>query len=212
MRSIDRSEAGAEISRIVECLRAGGVVLLPTDTIYGLAIHPQSPEDTRTRLFAMKNRPKTRNLPILVSSTHDIASIGAVLNDPAERLMAAFSPGPLTVALGLDQGKAPSWLAGRVEVGVRIPADERLLAVLAMTGPLLVTSANLHAQETPESVESVLSVLDGPPDLVIDGGVRPTVPSTLVNCNLPTPVIEREGVISWEQIEKVLSSPGIAGA
>jgi L-threonylcarbamoyladenylate synthase len=190
--------------RVVECLRGGGVVLLPTDTVYGLAVHPQCPDETRARLFAMKRRPVERNLPILVSSTRDITGMGAVLNEPARRLLAAFSPGPLTVALGLDQARAPSWLAGRVEVGVRIPADESLLAILRATGPLLVTSANLHAQATPESAESVLSVLDGEPDLVVDCGVRPTVPSTLVNCNLPSPVIEREGVISREDIEKVL--------
>ena len=69
----------------------------------------------------------------------------------------------------------------------------------------IVTSANIHEQATPESVPSVLASLDGRPDIVIDGGIRKVVPSTLVNCNLPIPAVEREGVISRQEIEQVLS-------
>jgi L-threonylcarbamoyladenylate synthase len=194
------------VDEVVACLLGGGIVLLPTDTVYGLAISPQCPDSdaTRARLFAMKRRPASRNLPVMVASTQDMVGIGAVLTEPARRLLAAFSPGPLTVALGLDPARAPRWLAGRDEVGIRIPADERLLAILRAAGPLLVTSANLHGEGTPESAESALASLDGAPDLVLDGGVRATAPSTLVNCNLPVPVVEREGVISPEEIEKVL--------
>jgi L-threonylcarbamoyladenylate synthase len=90
-------------------------------------------------------------------------------------------------------------------VAVRIPADEQMLALLRVAGPLLVTSANIHAHEVAESVESIIADLDGKPDVVIDGGRRAVVPSTLVNCNLPTPVIERVGVIPPDAIEQVLS-------
>jgi L-threonylcarbamoyladenylate synthase len=178
---------------IRDCLRGGGVVLLPTDTVYGLAVHPER-DDAADRLFAMKRRPRTRNLPIMVASTDDLPALGAIVTEPAARLLAAFSPGPLTLALGLRPGVAPEWLAGRVEIGVRIPAEESLLALLA----------NAHAQATRESIADILSELDSEPDLVIDGGIRDITPSTLVNCNLPTPVIERPGVLSAEQIEKVL--------
>jgi L-threonylcarbamoyladenylate synthase len=189
---------------IRDCLRDGGVVLLPTDTVYGLAVHPER-ADAADRLFAMKRRPRTRNLPIMVASVDDLAALGVIITEPARRLLDAFSPGPLTLALGLRPGAAPDWLAGRDEVGVRIPADDGMLAVLRATGPLLVTSANAHAQATRESVAEILSDLDGEPDLVVDGGIRDVVPSTLVNCNLPAPVIERSGVLSDEQIEKVLA-------
>jgi L-threonylcarbamoyladenylate synthase len=185
-----------------DVLRGGGVALVPTDTVYGLAVHPRR-DDAVDKLFAMKRRPRSRNLPIMVSSVADLATLGVEITDPARRLMDAFFPGPLSVALGLGPS-APDWLAGRTEVAVRIPADEQMLELLRETGPLLVTSANLHAQETAESVESILAALAEPPDVVIDGGPRTVVPSTLVNCNLPTPKIERLGTIPREAIEQVL--------
>lgn len=189
--------------RAKDCLLGGGVVLLPTDTVYGLAVHPMR-DDAAVRLFAMKRRPRTRNLPIMVSSVGELKGLAVEINEPARRLMDAFFPGPLTLALGLHEAGAPNWLAGRVEVGVRVPDDKRLGAILEATGPLLVTSANVHEQATPESVRSILAALDGEPDLVVDGGVRPVIPSTLVNCNLPTPVIERAGALSKEEIERIL--------
>jgi L-threonylcarbamoyladenylate synthase len=190
--------------QIAACLAGGGVALLPTDTVYGLAVHPNRP-DAKARLFAMKRRPGSVNLPIMVASTADLPALGVEITEPARRLMAAFFPGPLSVALGVGSGAAPRWLTGRVECAVRIPDDEPLLELLRSTGPLLVTSANIHEQATPESAQSVLASLDGQPDIVVDGGIRKVVPSTLVNCNLPVPVIEREGVISRQEIERVLS-------
>lgn len=195
---------GVQLDQIRDCLVNGGVVVLPTDTVYGLAVHPTRADAAR-RLFAMKRRPQGRNLPIMVASTAQLPELGIELTPAAARLFDAFSPGPLSVALGLRPGAAPDWLAGRVEVAVRIPADEELLGILTVTGPLLVTSANLHEQSTGESVEAILATLDGEPDLVVDGGPRQTVPSTLVNCNLPTPVIERIGAIPARRITEVLA-------
>jgi L-threonylcarbamoyladenylate synthase len=194
-----------EAERVVETLRGGGIVLLPTDTVYGLAVHPVHGADALPRLFAMKRRPLSRNLPIMVASADQAEQLGGEVTASATRLLAAFSPGPLTLALRLDQRAAPDWLAGRDEIAIRIPDDPLLLEVLRTVGPLLVTSANLHAQETPESMRQVLAQLDGEPDLALDGGVRATVPSTLVNCNLPSPAVERVGAVPADQIAKVLA-------
>jgi L-threonylcarbamoyladenylate synthase len=99
----------------------------------------------------------------------------------------------------------PGWLAGRDEVAVRIPDDDFLVDVVKLTGPLLATSANFHSEDPRESVDKIVSGLKGEPDLIIDGGPRATVPSTLVNCRLVPPVIERVGAVSREEIEKVLT-------
>ena len=96
------------------------------------------------------------------------------------------------------------WLEGRDEIAVRIPDDERLLAILRATGPLLVTSANAHGSGTPETLAGALSQLDGAPDLAIDGGLLQVVPSTLVNCRREPPVVEREGAIPAREIEEIL--------
>lgn len=192
-----------DVAGVGQCLHDGGIVLLPTDTVYGLAVHPERP-DAIAKLFALKRRPGGINLPIMVADVEDIPALGVEITPAARRLLDVFAPGPLTVALGVRPGAAPAWLADRAEVGVRVPTDPVLVQVLRLTGPLLVTSANTHAAATPESAAGVLASLDGAPDLVVDGGVRAVVPSTLVNCNLPEPVIERHGVLSAEAIAAVL--------
>lgn len=182
----------------------GGVVLLPTDTVYGLAILPDS-EQSRDRIYTLKHRPEKVNLPIMVSSPEELEDLGFDVNEPAKRLLRSpLVPGSLTIAMGFRPGPGASWLKGRIEAAVRIPADDRLLSVLRRTGPLLVTSANLHGAGTPETLAGVLAQLDGEPDIAIDGGVLQTVSSTLINCRLSPPVIERVGLIPAAEVMKYL--------
>lgn len=193
-----------EVADAVACLQAGGVVLLPTDTVYGLAVHPEH-DDAITRLFAMKGRPRSVNLPVMISSKEQIRALGGVISPAAELLLdSKYVPGPLTLAIGTSPPDLVPWLQGRVEFAVRMPDDGRLLAMLDITGPLLVTSANLHAEQVRESVPDILKSLVSEPDLVIDDGNRDTVPSTLVNCRLVPPVVERVGAVPEEEIEAIL--------
>lgn len=193
-----------EVARAAACLLAGGVVLLPTDTVYGLAVHPAR-DDAITRLFAMKGRPRSVNLPVMISSRDDITRLGGVVSRAADLLLESkYVPGPLTLAVGVSSADLAPWLRGRDEFAVRMPDDERLLAILNQTGPLLVTSANLHAAQVRESVPAILGTLVSEPDLVIDDGNRATVPSTLVNCRLVPPVVERVGAVPAEEIEAII--------
>jgi L-threonylcarbamoyladenylate synthase len=197
-------KAHGEAARAAECLLAGGVVLLPTDTVYGLAVHPER-DEAITRLFAMKGRPRSVNLPVMISSRDDIPALGGVVNEAAELLLESkYVPGPLTLAVGVSAPDLAPWLRGREEFAVRMPDDERLLAILRTTGPLLVTSANPHTEQVRESVPDILPTLASEPDLVIDDGNRDTVSSTLVNCRLVPPVIERVGAVPEEEIEAIL--------
>jgi len=193
------------IAEIVECLVKGGVVLLPTDTVYGLAVSPNF-EASIDRLFALKRRPRNVNLPIMVSSEAELAPLGFEISEAAARLLRSpLIPGSLTLAMGFRSDYRPPWLEGRDEAAVRIPNDDRLLAVLRQTGPLLVTSANAHSAETPDNVEEILAQLDGAPDLWVDGGTLRTTASTLVNCRVDPPVIERLGVVPEVEVLKYLS-------
>ncbi len=199
-----RDDLEDQVTDAKSCLEAGGVILVPTDTVYGLAVLPEH-DDAVDRLFEMKGRPRSRNLPVMISGVDDITSLGANVNIPARKLLSSkYCPGPITLALEMSAENAVPWLAGRPEVAVRMPNDERLLAIIRMVGPLLVTSANFHAEEVHESVPEILATLRGKPDLVIDGGLRDVVPSTLVNCRLVPPVVERVGVVSREEIEVIL--------
>jgi L-threonylcarbamoyladenylate synthase len=192
------------VDRIVECLTAGGVVLLPTDTVYGLAVLPTL-EQSVDRVYSLKRRPRQMNLPIMVSSPRELDSLGFDVNDSAIRLLRSpLIPGSLTLAMGFRTNSKPRWLEGREEAAVRIPDDNYILSILKRTGPLLVTSANSHGTETPESLLNVLAQLHGVPDMSIDGGILCTTPSTLVNCRCDPPVIERIGAISEAEVMRYL--------
>jgi L-threonylcarbamoyladenylate synthase len=193
------------IDKIVECLGNGGVVLLPTDTVYGLAVSPKF-DEAIDRLFALKRRPRNVNLPIMVASDEELEPLGFEVSESARRLLRSpLIPGSLTLAMGFSSEYRPDWLAGREEAAVRIPNDGRLLSVLRKTGPLLVTSANAHSAETPDNVADILAQLDGAPDLWVDGGTLRTTASTLVNCRVDPPRIERLGVVPESEVLKYLS-------
>ncbi len=191
-----------QISQIVDCLLAGGVVLLPTDTVYGLAVNPGFPQSV-DRLYSLKNRPNSRKLPVMVSSAQDLPAMQIDVNDYAQRLLRSpYMPGPLSLVLGFEGRPQLPWLLGRDELAIRIPNDQRLLDVLGKTGPLFVTSANRHGQDTPENLPAVLEQLNGEPDMIIDGGIGKTIPSTIVNCRLNPPTIERLGMIPERELSQ----------
>ncbi len=185
-------------------LEAGGVVLLPTDTVYGLAVSPDD-DNAIDHLFVLKQRPRRRNLPVMVNSPDRLATLGVGVGEGARRLLESdLVPGPLTVVFGFGREGPCSWLEGRHEVAVRIPADPFMLNLLHAAGPLLVTSANLHGLPTMQTVEDILLQLAHEPAMAVDGGRREGVPSSLVNCAVEPPVIEREGFVSQSRIMEIL--------
>lgn len=189
----------------VDCLLNGGVVLLPTDTVYGLAVLP-SDETAVDKLYVLKARPRNRSLPVMVAGKDQVALLGMKMNEPINQLLASdLVPGALTIVGALNQDTCPKWLAGRKEVAVRIPDNAFLLDLLSEVGPLLVTSANLHGAPTPTSAPDVLAQLAGKPDLVVEGVVSSDVPSTLVNCCHDPVVIERLGAIPRDRIAQLVA-------
>jgi L-threonylcarbamoyladenylate synthase len=199
-----RMTTTSDIADVIACLNGGGVALIPTDTVFGLAARPDRPAAV-AKIFALKRRPANVHLPVLVSSREDIERLGAEVNRPAAKLLASgLMPGALTLALGLREERAP-WLQGRIEVAVRIPDDERCLAVIAQTGPILATSANAHGAGNALDAETILAGLNGAPDIVLSGGVRSEVASTIVNCRISPVRIERQGRFPAAEIERLLA-------
>ena len=185
-----------------KALRRGGVVLLPTDTVYGLACSPLHPP-ALDAVFDLKARPRDRRLPIIVTGAPPPGELGLRWSDAADRLARAFWPGALTIAVGVERPEV-DWLDGRVEVALRAPASDLARGLATDVGPYLMTSANLHGRDTPATLESALAGLRGEPDVAIDGGSLSVVSSTLVNVNLPRPVIEREGAVASDRVAEVL--------
>jgi len=129
------------VGEAVNEVRAGNLIVIPTDTVYGIGGRADSPEVTR-RLFEAKGRPRSLELPVLVGSTAAAREVAA-MDERAERLAAAFWPGALTIvlprapgAIGWDLGGDPG------SVGVRVPDHRLALEILRSTGPMAVTSAN----------------------------------------------------------------------
>ena len=192
------------LPRIVEALRAGGVVLLPTDTVLGLATlpHMQAGVD---RLYALQDRPRAKALPIMVASPAQLADLGVMLTPAIEQALASpFVPGALTIAAEIDPQICPDWLAGRREIAFRIPDAPLLLELLRQVGPLLVTSANRAGHPTPATTSEVLAQLMGAPDWVVEGPAGADVASTLINCTRSPAVIERLGAISQAQLAQYM--------
>jgi len=194
-------------NEIVRVLRNGGVVLIATDTVYGLAALPTD-EKAVDKIYALKNRPRDMFLPIMVADMHDLELLGLDINMYARTLFNSdLVPGAITFVLGFkDESLKPYWLASREEIATRIPANTLLLSVLKETGPLLVTSANRHGQPvTQAKVADILAELNGVPDLIIEDGEGKEVPSTIINCRPDPPVIERYGMIPVHVIDNILN-------
>ena len=196
-----------KVNQILQVLRNGGVALIATDTVYGLAAMPTDKQAVE-KIYALKGRPRNMFLPIMVSKMQDLELLGLDINPVAKKLFdSELVPGAITFVLGFkDEALKPEWLAGREEIATRIPANELLLAVLSASGPLLVTSANRHGEPvTQAKVSDILNELNGTPDIVIEDGEGKEVPSTIINCRCNPPVIERNGIIPIHIINNILA-------
>jgi L-threonylcarbamoyladenylate synthase len=199
----DVADVEHAVALAVESLRDGGVVLLPTDTVYGLMCLPTRPEAVRA-IYAMKQRPSDRRLPIIVADLEQgVRTLPLDWTPPARALTRAFWPGAVTIACRVLPD-ADGWLAGRDEAAVRAPRHAMVQALARELGPLLMTSANRHGAATPHTVDGALGDLAKPPALALDDGTLSGASSTLVNVNLPRPIVEREGVVPSSEIAEVL--------
>ena len=191
---------------IVQTLQRGGVVLIATDTVYGLAAMPTHTQAVE-KIYLLKGRPREMFLPIMVADVGDLERLGLDINERARKVFESeLVPGAVTFVLGFKEGSVkPDWLQNREEIATRIPNHALLLRVLKETGPLLVTSANKHGQPVTQGrVSDILAELCGAPDLVVEEGVGKEVPSTIINCRFDPPVVERLGLIPAHIIDNIL--------
>ncbi len=186
-------DVDSQRDRIGKCLDAGGVLLVPTETFYGLACNPRSGEGVR-KIYRLKDRPETRHLPVLAADWNQIETLVRV--PPRwESILRSIWPGPVTAVLPSIE---PLAAASGSTLAVRIPAHRVLRRLLAGTGPLTGTSANRHGAPPPNSVDAALTSLAGLPDLILDGGTTPGgAPSDLVDLTGERAEVLRVGVGRW---------------
>ncbi|MDR2189834.1 MAG: Sua5/YciO/YrdC/YwlC family protein [Candidatus Peribacteria bacterium] len=123
-----------DIKQVVSTLQQGGVVVLPTDTVYGLAVVPTDATAVK-KIYTLKERPMSMFLPIMVAHIGQLEELGVDINEPARKLLkSSLVPGGITFVLGFrPEAKKPEWLATRDEIAVRIPDNAFLLEVLEQT-------------------------------------------------------------------------------
>jgi len=186
------------LANAARLLCAGGVAVIPTDTVYGIAAHPGCPSAV-SRICTIKGRPTGKPIALLASGSDAVRAFGAVFPPAAQRLADAYWPGALTLVLPCGSGTE----------GFRVPAHDAARSLIAACGGTLrVTSANLSGAMPAVSAVEALKDVGLEADLVIDGGVSPGgVPSTVVKVGADNTVTTlREGAIPAAEILRVAGS------
>ena len=195
-----------EIERAAECLRNGGLVAVPTETVYGLAGNGLSPEIIE-HIYEIKGRPAVKPISLMVPDAEAMDSVCVDVPRQAKKLAERFWPGPLTIVL-LAKDSIPEILrAGGKTVGLRCPRQVQTLSLLkTLEFPLAVPSANPSGKESPKSAEEVLRYFDGKIDAVIDGGVCDLGrESTLLDMSTTPYRILRQGSLPAQEIADALA-------
>ncbi len=197
-----------DVARAVDVLRAGGVVAIPTETVYGLAADVASPAAI-ARVYAIKGRPADHPLIVHVHELDALEGYVAEIT-PALRILAArFWPGPLTVVVARGPRTPRSVTGGQETVAVRIPDHPVTRAILAaFGGAVAAPSANRFGRISPTRAEHVRADIGADVDLIVDGGqARVGVESTIVDLTGAVPAVLRAGAITASQLGDALGVP-----
>ena len=198
---------GRDVRHAVRLLRDGGVVGLPTETVYGLGADASNP-DAVARVFAVKGRPADHPLIVHLSSRRRARAWSAQWPPVAEALARRFWPGPLTLVVRRASHVIDEVTGGRDTVALRVPAHGLMRRVLRLFGGgIAAPSANRFGEVSPTRAEHVVHDLGGDVDYVLDGGPCSLgVESTIVDCTVEPPQILRPGGITEEMVMEVVKS------
>jgi L-threonylcarbamoyladenylate synthase len=203
----DDSAGRAEATAV---LQSGGVVAIPTDTVYGIAVALETPDGIE-RLFRIKRRPPDRGIVLLLGAASQAGSIG-VMGPAASALADACWPGGLTVVVPQRPDIAlPAVLTGgSPTIGLRVPDHDAPRALAASVGPLPTTSANVSGLPEAGDAAEILAQLGDGIDLILDGGpASGGQPSTVMDCTGERPVVLREGAIPTARIAAILDAASV---
>jgi len=188
-------------------------VVLPTDTVYGIAADAFSPQAV-TMLLVSKGRSRTMPPPVLIPRINALDGLATEVSADARKLAEAFWPGGLTLILHAQPSL--DWDLGETKgtVALRMPADEVALELLTLTGPLAVSSANRTGQSPAQTAAAAQEQLAESVEVYLEGGPRPLegeagVPSTIVDATGPVLRVVRDGAVSLERLREHV--PGVLG-
>ncbi|MFA5287565.1 MAG: L-threonylcarbamoyladenylate synthase [Candidatus Omnitrophota bacterium] len=189
------------IREAARILKSGGLVIIPTETVYGIAANMLN-QKAVDRLYEIKKRPKDKPLSIHIAKKEKVEDFAGNIPISAYKLMDKFWPGPLTLILKAIEGGS---------VGLRMPDNEIALRIIAEAhDPIVCPSANLSGNPAPIDFEEAIKDLDGLVDFAIDAGpAKLGLESSIVDLRIDQPVIIRTGAIKKEEIEAAISKKNI---
>lgn len=192
------------ILRSVQILEQGGVIVYPTDTVYGIGANALNVEAVQ-RIYQIKQRPLSHPVSVAVAGK-SMAQRIAYLNEQALRLIAKFWPGALTIIVKKKAVIPPVVTGGTNLVGLRAPAHIIPLSILEYSQtPMISTSANKHGKSPCRDVECIKYNFGNQVDMIIEGKQGGNIPSTVINITTDPPVIIRKGPITESMLEHILN-------
>ena len=194
------------INLACELLKKGEVVAVPTETVYGLAGDATNGNAIK-KIFKAKGRPADNPLIVHISNLEMLDGIVSEFNEDAKQLAKNFWPGPLTIIMPKGKKVCKETTAGLDSVGVRMPANEIAREIILRSGvPFSAPSANISGKPSPTTAQDVFADMNGKIPLIIDGGESDAgVESTVISVLEEIPIILRPGIVTKEEIEKVLN-------
>jgi L-threonylcarbamoyladenylate synthase len=185
-----------DVAEVVEAIREGGLAVIPTDTVYGLACDPSRADVVRA-LSKLKHRPPSHPIALVAGSVERLLELVPELSGRSEEIARLLLPGPFTLVFPNPDWRF-RWLTGtRADtIGVRVPAATGPGAdVLEELGAVAATSANLHSQPDPRRLDEVPAAILGAVAATVDGGELPGTPSTVLDLTGVEPRVLREGAV-----------------
>ena len=192
----------SELDEAIATLAFGGVLVMPTDSVYGIGCAATSGNPAHERIFAIKRRDRSQTLPWLVADASDLTRYGESVPDYAVTLAVAHWPGALTLVVRASDAVPAEYRAANGTIALRCP-DSNLVRALArgVGAPLATTSANTHGAAAATSGSGVEARIVAEADLTLDAGPAPVgVASTIVDCTGESPKVLREGALSTEEV------------
>jgi len=197
----------SEIKHISEIIQHGGVVVLPTDTVYGLVCRADYPHSIN-RIYQIKQREKNKPLPIFVHGMEQVNQIVDCVPGTAKQLINNFWPGALTIIFPCHNPNYHEVTCHTGKIGLRMPNSKFVLQLLKdLNIPLASTSANLSSRQSAQSAEEIEQELGERIDLLVDSGkLGSGIASTVVDSTVSPIKILRSGEITREQVQKVIQT------
>ncbi len=195
-----------ELDNCIEVLRNGGIVIFPTETVYGIGTNAYC-EKSVEKIYEIKERPEEKPLSILVSNVNEISKYAIINNSMEEQIIKNFMPGPITIILEKRPEVFDYITSGKNTIGIRIPDNKIILKILeALKLPIVAPSANISGHPSGIELNEILPDFENKVDICIDGGKSElSESSTIVQVVDNEIKVLRQGKILKQDIENILN-------